>query len=82
MVWVQIGTQTGRPKVGLEGGGAAIAATPPIPGCKPDENAICPGQTWPEYPNLPNNARKYSDICISINTRSCKWITLLDAYCP
>ena len=21
-----------------------------VPGIKPDENAICPGQSWPEYP--------------------------------
>ena len=56
MVWVQIGTQTGRPKVGLGGGVAASAAPPPIPGCKPDENAIFPGQSWPEYPNLPNKS--------------------------
>ena len=30
--------------------GAAIVAPPPIPGYKSDENAICPGHSWPEYP--------------------------------
>ena len=30
-------------------GGAAIAAPPTCPGFKPDENAICPGQSLPEY---------------------------------
>ena len=28
-----------------------------VPGFKPDENAICPGQSWPEYPNLPNSRK-------------------------
>ena len=50
MAWKYVDFHAGRPKVGL---GGAIAAPPPIPGCKPDENPIFPGQSWPEYPNLP-----------------------------
>ena len=39
MAWKYVDFHAGRPKVGL---GGAIAAPPPIPGCKPDENPIFP----------------------------------------
>ena len=44
MAWEYVDFHAGQPKLGW-----AIAAPPPTPGYKPDENAICPGQSWPEY---------------------------------
>ena len=34
-----------------EGGGAGARPSSLVPGFKPDENAIFPGQSWTEYPN-------------------------------
>ena len=56
MGWGQVGTQTGRPNLVGGGGrrGRCLPAPRPslVPGFKPDEKAIFPGHSWPEYPKI------------------------------
>ncbi len=57
MAWKYVDFQAGRPEVGL-----GDCCPTPYPGCKPDEDAIFPGQSWPEYPNAPVKKRPVGNL--------------------